>query len=172
MLLRLGAWTGSIRFRKSLRDPRWVRAEECSKRLLAQVIMNARRGYSLEKATDHWTQSMRRRTNESARREHRISLPRSRHIILDDVRSLNERNPDDDSSDTTHAHQIVHPGSPKDDQLRVELVPAFTSTLPPQKKPDFSAARPSRTPRKRKQNTSEAAVVESSGDESAHEGDG
>jgi hypothetical protein len=168
------AW-GSDWFDKipqELRDPRWVRAEECSKRLLAQVTMNARRGYSLEKAIDHWTQSMRRRTDESARREHRISLPRSRHIILDDVRSLNERNPDDDSSDTTHARQVVLPDSPKDDRLRVELVPAFASTLPPQKKPDFSAARPSRASRKRKQNTSEAAVVESSGDESGREGDG
>jgi hypothetical protein len=46
---------------------------------------------------------MRRRTDESARHEHRISLLRFRHIILDDVRSLNERNPDDDSSDTAYA---------------------------------------------------------------------
>jgi hypothetical protein len=93
--------------------------------------MNARCGYSLEKAIDYWTQSMQRRTNKSARCEHRISLLRSCHIILDDVRLLNERNPDDDSSDTAHAHQVVLPDSPEDDRLRVELVPAFTSTLPP-----------------------------------------
>jgi hypothetical protein len=74
---------------------------------------------------------MQHRTNESARRKHRISLLHSRHIILDDVRSLNERNPNDDSSDTTHARQVVLPDSPKDDWLRVELVLAFTSTLPP-----------------------------------------
>jgi hypothetical protein len=134
--------------------------------------MNARRGYSLEKAINHWTQSMRRRTDESARREHRINFPRSRHIILDDVRSLNEGNPDDDSSDTAHAYQVVLPNSPEDDRLRVELVPAFTSTLSPQKKPDLSAARPFRDPRKRKRNTSEVAVVESSGDESGRESDG
>jgi hypothetical protein len=161
------AW-GSDWFDKipqDLRNPRWMRAEECSKRLLAQVTLNARRGYSLEKAIDHWTQSMRRRTDESARREHRISLPRSRHVILDDVRSLNERYPNEDSSNTSDARHITLPDSPKDDRLRVELVTAFEGTLPPQKKSGFSAARPSRPTKKRKRNTSEAAVVDSSGDD-------
>jgi hypothetical protein len=88
------------------------------------------------------------------------------------MRLLNERNPDDDSSNTAHARQVVLPDSPEDDRLRVELVPAFASTLPPQKKPDLSVARPFRAPRKRKQNTSEAAVVESSGDESGRKGNG
>jgi hypothetical protein len=91
--------------------------------------MNARRGYSLEKAINHWTQSMRRRTDESARREHRINFPRSRHIILDDVRSLNEGNPDDDSSDTAHAYQVVLPNSPEDDRLRVECCEMTKDTL-------------------------------------------
>jgi hypothetical protein len=40
----------------------------------------------------------------------------------------------------------------KDDRLRVELVTALEGTLPPQKKSDFSAARPSRPPKKRKRN--------------------
>jgi len=168
------AW-GSDWFDKipqDLRDPRWMRAEECSKRLLAQITLSARRGYSLEKAIDHWTQSMRRRTDEGARREHRISLPRSRHIILDDVRSLNERGPNEGSSEGPHTPRVTLPDSPKDDRLRVELVTAFDGALPPQKKPDFSAARPSRPPKKRKKNTSEAAVVESSGDEGGQEADG
>jgi hypothetical protein len=168
------AW-GSDWFDKipqDLRDPRWMRAEECSKRLLAQVTLNARRGYSLEKAIDHWTQSMRRRTDEGARREHRISLPRSRHVILDDVRSLNERDPNEDSSSASDARHITLPDSPKDDRLRVELVTAFEGTLPPQKKSDFSAARPSRPPKKRRRNTSEAAVVDSSGDDGGQEADG
>lgn len=168
------AW-GSDWFDKipqELRDPQWMRAEECSKRLLAQVTLNARRGYSLEKAIDHWTRSMQRRTDESARREHRISLPRSRHLILDDVRSLNERVPNDDSSDASQARQVTLPDSPKDDRLRVELVPAFEGTLLPQKKSDFSVAGPSRPPRKRKKNTSEAAVVDSATEESGQEADG
>jgi hypothetical protein len=115
---------------------------------------------------------MRRRTDESARREHRISLPRSRHIILDDVRSLNERAPNEDSSDASQARQVTLSDSPKDDRLRVELVPAFEGTLPPQKKPNLSAARPSRPPRKRKRNASEAAVVDSSADESGQDANG
>ena len=150
----------------------WIRAEECSKRLLAQITLNARRGYSLEKAISHWTQSMRRRTDESARREHRIGLPRSRHTILDDVRSLNERAPNEDSSDASQARQVTLPDSPKDDRLRVELVPASEGTLPPQEKPNLSAARPSRPPRNRKRNTSEAAVVDSSADESGQDANG
>lgn len=44
--------------------------------------------------------------------------------------------------------------------------------MPLQKKPDFSIARPPRPPRKRKRNASEAAVVDSSGDEGEQEGDG
>jgi hypothetical protein len=168
------AW-GSDWFEKiptELRDPRWVRAEECSKRLLSQMTTNVRRGYSLEKAIDHWTRSMRRRTDEDARREHRISLPRSRYIILDDVRSLNERDPSADS-DTQHALQSAIPDSPKDDRLRVELVSAFAPPSPPSNKPDYSAARPYRTPRKRRRNASEAAVVNSSGDEGeGHDDDG
>jgi hypothetical protein len=145
-------------------DPRWVRAEECSKRLLSQMTTNARRGYSLEKAIDHWTRSIQRRTDEDARREHRISLPRSHYIILDDVRSLNERDPSDDS-DTQDARQSAIPDSPKDDRLRVELVPAFVPISPLSNKPDYSAARPYKTPRKRKRNVSEAAVVNLLGDE-------
>ena len=115
---------------------------------------------------------MQRRTDESARREHRISLPRSRHLILDDVRPLNERVPNDDSSDASQARQVTLLDSPKDDRLRVELVTAFDGSLPPQKRPDFSAARPPRPPRKRKRNTSEAAVVNSSAEESGQEADG
>jgi hypothetical protein len=166
------AW-GTTWFEKiptELRDPRWVRAEECSKRLLSQMTTNARRGYSLEKAIDHWTRSMQRRTDEDARREHRISLPRSRCIILDDVRSLNERDPSDDS-DTQQARQSAIPDSPKDDRLRVELVPAFAPVSGLSEKPDYSAARPYKTPRKRKRNASEAAVVDSSGDEGGEGGD-
>jgi hypothetical protein len=164
------AW-GSDWFEKiptELRDPRWVRAKECSKRLLSQMTTNARRGYRLEKAIDHWTRSMRRRTDEDARREHRISLPRSRYIILDDVRLLNERDPSEDS-DTQPARQSAIPDSPKDDRLRVELVSAFAPLSPSSNKPDYSAARPSKTPRKRKRNASEGAMVNSSGNESGED---
>jgi hypothetical protein len=96
---------------------------------------------------------MKWRVNERARVELGIRLPRSRHVILDDVRSLNEKDDDRDA-----------PDSPEHDQLRVELV--APAALSPQavKKPDFSAAGPPRAPRKRKRNTVEQSAVTVSGD--------
>ncbi|KAK1807589.1 hypothetical protein LTR12_018063 [Friedmanniomyces endolithicus] len=139
-----------------LRDPRWARSEECSKRLLGQITTSARRGYSLDQAIEHWTQSMRRRTDEKTRREHRIGLPRSPYIILDDVRSLNQ----------TVRADADPPGvateSPIDDRLRVELVTPITPGITPRSKPDYSAAKPSRTSKKRKQDRPEITVEDRS----------
>ncbi|KAK3111395.1 hypothetical protein LTR53_013408 [Teratosphaeriaceae sp. CCFEE 6253] len=147
-------WFGQIPYQ--LRDPRWARSEECSKRLLGQITTSARRGYSLDQAIEHWTQSMRRRTDEKTRREHRIGLPRSPYIILDDVRSLNQ---------TVRAEADL-PGvateTPLDDRLRVELVTPITPGITPRSKPDYSAAKPSRTSKKRKQDRPEITVEDRS----------
>lgn len=149
-------------------DPMWARAEECSKRLLAQMAKNARK-YSLDEAIDHWSRSMKRRINERARVELGIRLPRSRHVILDDVRSLNEKEGGNRESRDGDGHDA--PDSPRHDQLRVELV--APASLHPQalKKPDFSAAGPPRVPRKRKRNTAELSVETVSG-EDTEENDG
>lgn len=148
-----------------LRDPTWTRAEDCSKRLLGQVVKNARKGYSFEEAIDHWTRSMKRRINERARVELGIRLPRSRHVILDDVRSLNaELNGKDPDRDP--------PDSPKHDRLRVELVPPAAVSTQALKKPDFSTAGPSRAPRKRKRNTGDLSAETVSGDGDAEESGG
>jgi hypothetical protein len=48
---------------------------------------NVRRGHSLQNAVNYWTQSMRRRNNESVRCEHGIGLLHSPYIILENVRS-------------------------------------------------------------------------------------
>jgi hypothetical protein len=66
--------------------------------------------------------------DKSARYEHGISLPRSCYIILDDIRLLNKRDPDKDSSDTPYARPVTLLDSLKDNRLRVELVPAFEGT--------------------------------------------
>jgi hypothetical protein len=135
-----------------LRDPMWTRAEDCSKRLLGQVVKNARKGYSFEEAIDHWTRSMKRRINERARVELGIRLPRSRHTILDDVRSLSDKlNEKDYNRDA--------PDSPKHDQLRVELVLPAAPNTQALKKPDFSTAGPPRVPRKRKRNIGELSTA-------------
>ena len=88
------------------------------------------------------------------------------------MRSLNEKGPGEGTPESSHAPRVTLPDSPKDDRLRVELVTAFEGALPSKRKPDFSAARPPRPPKKRKTNTSEAAVVDSSGDEGGQEADG
>jgi hypothetical protein len=146
---------------RELCDPLWTRAEDCSKRLLGQVVKNARKGYSFDEAIDHWTQSMKRRINERARVELGIRLPRSRRVILDDVRSLNDK---DDDRDV--------PESPKHDQLRVELVAPVALSPQAVKKPDFSAAGPPRAPRKRKRNAAEQLAVTVSGDGDLEERNG
>lgn len=121
------------------------------------MTLNVRRGYSLENAIELWIASMQRRTSESARREHKITLPRSPYIILDDVRSLNQtREPDADT-------QIEEPESPRQDRLRVELVPPQTPTSAPKSKPDWSAAKPTRPPRKRKRPQHDESVVDEDG---------
>jgi hypothetical protein len=142
-------------------DPTWTRAEDCSKRLLGQVVKNARKGYSFEEAIDHWTQSMKQRVDERARVELGIRLPRSRHVILDDVRALNEK---DEGRDA--------PDSPEHDQLRVELVAPVAPSPQALQKHDFSAAGPPRAPRKRKRNTAEQLAVTTSGSGDADESDG
>jgi hypothetical protein len=104
---------------------------------------------------------MKRRINERARVELGIRLPRSRHVILDDVRSLNEREDDRNV-----------PDSPKHDQLRVELLPPVAPSPQALKKHDFSAAGPPRAPRTRKRNTAKQPVVSMLGDGDLEESDG
>lgn len=133
------------------------------------MAKNARKGYSLEEAINHWSRSIKRRINERARVELRIRLPRSRYVILDDVRSLNEKEGGDCGSRDGDRHDA--PDSPKHDQLRVELV--ALASLRPQalKKPDSSVAGPPRVPRKRKRNTAKLSAEIVSG-EDTEENDG
>jgi hypothetical protein len=133
---------------RELCDPTWTQGQDCSKCLLGQVVKNAQKGYTFDRAIDHWTWSMKQCINERAQVELRICLPCSCYVILDDVCSLNER---DDDRDV--------PDSPKHDQLRVELVPPVAPSPQALKKPDFSAAGPPRAPSKRKRNTAERPVV-------------
>lgn len=138
----------------TLKDPRWTRAEECSKRLLAQMTVSTRRGCTLERAIDHWTRSMQRRTDESARDKFHIDLPRSPYIILDDVRSLNE--------EVNEATNGTLSDSQEDDRVRVELVPAVApSPAPPTK--------PAQASRKRKRPSRVVEELAGSEDESGED---
>jgi hypothetical protein len=124
-------------------------------------VRNVRKGYYFEEAINHWTQSTKRRVDEKARVELGIHLPRSCHIVLDDVCSLNEKDDDRDA-----------PDSFKHDQLRVGLVPLVASSPQALKKSNFSAAGPPRSSRKRKCNTAEQLVASVSGDGEVKENDG
>ena len=133
------------RIPEEIRDPRWTRAEECSKRTLAQMMANAKQGYSLAGAVERWEAAMRMRTDETARRERRITLPRSPYIILDDVRSLNK-----DTRDTDRSRL-----DDREDRLRVELVAPHPPADSTSSKPAQSPPARRRPKRKRKRALSE-----------------
>jgi hypothetical protein len=150
-------WFGEIQ--EELRDPRWVRLEECSKRLLEQMTLNVCFGYSLGNVIELRTASMHRHTNESARHEYGLTLPRSPYTMLNDVHSLNQsRQPDADA-------QIEESESPQQDRLRVELIISQALASAPKSKPDWSAAKPTRFSKKRKRPRYDEPVVDEDGSE-------
>ncbi|KAM0724044.1 hypothetical protein Q7P37_000224 [Cladosporium fusiforme] len=62
----------------AIKKATWSRPEECSKRTLTQIAANAKRGISLEKAVESWTEAINKRNDPATRREHQ---PRSRAIV-------------------------------------------------------------------------------------------
>ena len=101
-----------------IRDPRWIRPEECSKRTLMQMVQNARRGYSIDESVQHWTAAMKLRTDEETRKQRHITSTRVPYIILDDVRSLNKAGGGGNDIQT----DAVTPRDDYEDRLKVELV--------------------------------------------------
>ena len=71
-----------------MKDSNWSRAADCSHQLLRLIAVDAKNGVELETAKCAWAQSIRRRRDESARKELRMRCPRSPFIITDDVRPL------------------------------------------------------------------------------------
>lgn len=106
---------------------------------------------------------MQRRTDENARDKYKIDLPRSPYIILDDVRSLNEEV--DEDTNGTQGRRTTLPESPKDDRVRIELVPAISPLPAPPTKP-------TQTSRKRKRPSRVAEEVGPSDKEGAGDEDG
>ncbi|KAK5701101.1 hypothetical protein LTR17_022898 [Elasticomyces elasticus] len=83
--------------------------------------MNVKRGYAMDEAIAHWTHFMKQRRDESQRQELKIGFPRSPYLILDDVRSLN--NKAQEEKVTQEAWQTAVLDAGRDDRLRVEIVP-------------------------------------------------
>jgi hypothetical protein len=103
-----------------MKDTAWSTAADCSHRLLRLIAANAKRGIDLETEKSAWALSIRRRRDESVRKELRVRCPRSPFIIMDDVRSLNQTL--GLSQQDRRTSEIVYPDEPAEDQLRVELV--------------------------------------------------
>ena len=71
-----------------MKDSNWSRASDCSHQLLRLIAADAKNGVELETAKCAWARSIRRRRDESARKELRMRCPRFPFIITDDVRPL------------------------------------------------------------------------------------
>lgn len=103
-----------------MKDPNWSTAADCSHQLLRLIAASAKRGIGLAMARSAWAQSIRQRRDERARKELGMRCPRSPFIITDDVRSLNQI--DQPHLQGRRTGEIIYPGEPAEDQLRVELV--------------------------------------------------
>ena len=71
-----------------MKDSNWSRASDCSHQLLRLIAADAKNGVELETAKCAWARSIRRRRDESARKELRMRCPRFPFIIPDDIRPL------------------------------------------------------------------------------------
>ncbi|KAK5711814.1 hypothetical protein LTS12_027930, partial [Elasticomyces elasticus] len=68
-----------------LRSPEWLAPQQCSLQLL-DAIVKASQSCGFDDAVTQWRQSMERRTDEDVRQREKIRHPRTRNVILDDVR--------------------------------------------------------------------------------------
>jgi hypothetical protein len=113
-----------------MKDSTWSRASDCSHQLLRLIATDAKNGVELETAKCAWARSIRRRRDESVRKELRMRCPRFPFIITDDVRPLS-RTPSVDRqdrytgemicSDEPVKKQLVAPGSNRSDPSMREL---------------------------------------------------
>jgi hypothetical protein len=141
----------------TMKNPTWRRAEECSKRTLAQIAGNVKRGISLEKAVESWTEAIKKRNNPAARRE---CQPRSRvtqYLMPDDVATVNrvteEQGGDGQTSDT------LYPSGAGEDMLRVEVAVLSSAPKVSPSRPNYSiGSRPRKTRKRRRAQVEEGRV--------------
>lgn len=113
-----------------MKDSTWSRASDCSHQLLRLIATDAKNGVELETAKCAWARSIRRRRDESVRKELRMRCPRFPFIITDDVRPLSRTlsvdRQDGYTSGTIHPdepvkEQLVAPGSKRSEPSTREL---------------------------------------------------
>lgn len=101
-----------------MKDSTWSRASDCSHQLLRLIAATAKNGVRLETAKHAWARSIRRRRDESVRKELRMRCSRSPFITTDDVRSP-DFTPDTDQQD----HRVsgsVCPDEPAVDRFKCD----------------------------------------------------
>lgn len=99
-----------------MKDSTWSRASDCSHQLLRLIAATAKNGVQLETAKHAWARSIRRRRDESVRKELRMRCSRSPFITTDDVRSP-DFTPDIDQQDH-RVSGIVCPDEPVETRLK------------------------------------------------------
>jgi len=107
-----------------MKDSTWSRASDCSHQLLRLIAATAKNGVQLETAKHVWARSIRRRRDESVRKELRMRCSRSPFITTDDVRSA-DFTPDIDQQDR-RIGGIVCPDEPV--EYRLESDPGVPGT--------------------------------------------
>lgn len=127
-----------------IRAPSWTRPEDMPRDVLVQVTANAKQGIPLATAVARWEGHIARRTNLGARRRECIRGPTVPHLILSDIKPLN--NPVKDSDKGRRTSDMFFPEDAPADRLEVKLA-ALKS--PAKSGPDYSAAAPM-SARKRK----------------------
>ena len=101
-----------------MKDSTWSRASDCSHQLLRLIAAAAKDGVQLEAAKHAWARSIRRRRDESVRKELRMRCSRSPFITTDDVRSL-DLTPDVDQQAHRSSGEVCS-NEPVEDQLNVD----------------------------------------------------
>lgn len=131
----------------AIRDPRWFRAEQCSRGLLTEVAANAEQGISLKTAVERWQTSVHDRNDMGKRRELRIKAPTGPYLLPSDVAVP-------DGSVLGRRRKRPSSKVATDDLLRVELIPHRPATKPGSEKEakpsrkSTPGARPNKKPRR------------------------
>jgi hypothetical protein len=141
----------------TMKNPIWSRAEECSKRTLAQIAGNVKRGISLEKAVETWTEAIKKRNDPAARRECQARSRVTQYLMPEDVAMVNrvteEQGGDGQTSD------MLSPAGAGEDMLRVEVAVLSSAPKVSSSRPDYSiGSRPRKTRKRRRMQVEEERV--------------
>lgn len=120
-----------------IRAPSWTRPEDMPRDVLVQITANAKQGIPMATAIARWEGHIARRTDHGTRRRERIRGPTVPHLILSDIKPLN--NPVKDSDKGRRTSDMFFPEDAPADRLEVKLA---SLKSPAKSGPDYSAAAP------------------------------